>query len=561
MCRCLLIVLTWLLLAAPGHAASVQATLNRDTVQLGETVTLNLRIDDYDGNLPAPDLAVLNKDFSILGTSQNRSLSIVNGQRRAQLTLGVALRPRHVGTLTIPALTLAGMQTAPLALQVDAAAPAAPGQPQGDVFMEAQVEPAQAYVGQQLSYVVRLYYAVDLTGGSLDMPPVSGAQVSRVGDDLNYLAERGGRRYHVLERRFALIPQRAGTLAIPAPPFQGEMVDPRDPDSFFGSTTPVTASAPTVSVQVRAAPANADQSAWLPARALALTLKGWPADGTRVRVGQPINLTMSLQATGLPFEALPALSLPAIDGATVYPDKPDTGTDNDGHWLVGHRTQAFAVVPTRAGTLTLPATTLTWWNVETDRREVATLPARRITVLGADGAAPAPLAPAGAASTGAPPPATVPGAPEGVASWWRVAALGSLGLWLASLLAWWWRRRRIAAPAPAAKRDTARSLRLAFLAAARGDDASVQERSLLAWARAERPALRHLGDLSSALADPAQRAAIARLQQRRYAGATTAGGDALAAAFKRGFAWRDADATADPAELPPLYPFDLHRDA
>ena len=74
-------------------------------------------------------------------------------------------------------------------------------------------------------------------------------------------------------------------------------------------------------------------------------MDGWPGATEQVRVGQPLNLTMTLQATGLPFEALPALSLPPIDGAKAYPDKPVTGTRQDGPWLVGRRQQAFAIVP------------------------------------------------------------------------------------------------------------------------------------------------------------------------------------------------------------------------
>lgn len=562
--RHLLALLLWLLIPALGHAASVQATLNRNTVQLGETVTLNLRINDYDGNLPVPDFSALNQDFSILGTSQNRSLSIINGRRTSELTLGVALRPRHTGTLQIPALTLAGMQTAPLQLQVDPVDPNAASAAHGDVFMETEVEPGHAYVGQQLSYVVRLYYAVNISDGALDTPQIDGMQVSRVGDDLNYTAERGGQTYHVLERRFALIPERAGRIAIPPLGFQGEMADPRDPNSFFGSSTPVSASAPGASVEVQVAPADWGKTAWLPARQLTLTLNGWPGPHDPVRVGQPLNLSMKLQATGLPFEVLPALSLPSIDGVTVYPDKPVTDTGNDGRWLTGHREQAFAVVPTREGTLSLPATTLKWWNVQANKMEVAQIPARSVNVLPAVGAASAPAMhpPATASSIGAPPVATFARlTAAGAAPWWRWIALGSLGLWLLSVLGWLlWRRHRTAAPAaaPVSTAHSAKSLRLAFLAAARGSDTAAQVRSLLAWARAERPSLQHLGDLSAALADEAQRGAIAHLQQRRYGATATSGDDDLATAFKRGFGWRTSGPMQADPDLPPLYPFNLH---
>ncbi|GGY27704.1 hypothetical protein GCM10008098_20990 [Rhodanobacter panaciterrae] len=550
-------LLALLLVPALARATEVQATLDRSNVQLGETVTLNLRVENASGGIGMPDLDALNQDFSILGTSQNNSLSVVNGSASSALTIGVALRPKHVGTLQIPALNVGGGQTQPLQLQVSAPDPNAAAAANKNVFMEAQVEPAHGYVGQQLSYVVRLFYATSISRGALNAPSLDGVEVSQLGDDLNYDAERGGRSYHVLERRYALIPQHAGHLEIPAASFQGEAIDPNDPNSFFGSSTPISASAPAVSLDVQAAPADW-KSAWLPARQLSLSLDGWPGAQEPVRVGQPLNLTMNLQATGLPFETLPVLSLPPLDGAKAYPDKPVTGTRQDGQWLVGRRQQSFAIVPERAGTLTIPATTLQWWNVLTDRMEVAQIPAHSVTVLPAVGTtAIQPSIPAEASSSGASVVATAaaPTTP------WRWIALGSFGLWLCSVLAWWlWRRRRApTTTAPTAARTSSRQCQLVFLAAARGNDPAAQAHALLAWARAERPAIQHLGELAAALDDASQRAAIAGLQQRQYAGAPMTGdGAKLAEAFKRGFVWRVADAGDDDTGLPPLYPFKLH---
>ena len=551
------ILVLCLLLPLLARAVDVQATLDRNSMQLGETVTLNLHVAGGSGNVAMPDLSPLQQDFDILGRSQSSSLSIVNGKRSSELVIGVVLRPKHAGTLTIPPLTVAGAQTAPLALEVDPPNPAAAAAMHRNVFMEAEVTPQRGWVGQQLSYVVRLYYRGNISSGSLDTPQIDGVQLSQVGGDLRYDAVRGGSQYHVIERRYALVPQHAGTLAIPALGFQGEALDPNDPDSFFGAGTPVSANAPALTVQVQAAPADWGKSAWLPARALSLTLSGWPDAGTPVRAGQPINLTMKLSATGLPFEALPALSLPALQGATVYPDQPATATANDGPWLVGSRQRAFAVVPEQAGTLTLPATTLRWFDVATGQEQTAEIPAHSVNVLPAAGAAGTPpmaAAPTAAASTATH--GATPGPP------WRAIALASLLLWLLSALAWWlWRRRVPRAPAAAvhgAATDSTRHLRQAFLAAARGSDASAQLRSLLAWAQAERPAIQHPGALHAALADEAQRRALAELQRRCYGAATStmAAGDDLAAAFKHGFAWRAADKADDDA-LPPLYPFKL----
>ncbi|WP_049624056.1 BatD family protein, partial [Frateuria defendens] len=385
-----------LLLCLPclGRAAGVRAALDRDHVQLGETVTLNLQVDGS-GLLAVPDLTPLDRDFAVLGTSSNTSVSIVNGRRSATVTIGIALRPKRSGALEVPALDLAGSRTAPLRLAVAPASPAGGAAAGRPVFLEAEAQPARASVGQQLVYTVRLYVAASLASGALDDPQLPGTDVRRLGNDIDYDTEREGRHYRVIERRYALIPQHPGTLRIPPLAFQGELVDPGDPDTFFGMGSPVSAATPETSVAVQPIPPSWGKSAWLPARALALMLEGVPADG-QVRAGQPLELVMTEQATGLAYEVLPALSLPTLDGATVYPDKPVTGTRLDGTWLVGRRQQAFTVVPDRPGRLSLPAITLQWWNVQTGRAETASLPARTLTVLPAAGATPP--APAASAS-------------------------------------------------------------------------------------------------------------------------------------------------------------------
>lgn len=554
-----------LLLPALAAATTVTATLDRSQVQLGDTVTLNLHVHGASGFGGMPDLTPLASDFDVLGQSQSSNLSIVNGRGSAELVIGVVLRPRRVGTLTIPALTVAGAQTAPLQLAVTPpSAASAAATPDRNVFMQATVTPPGGYVGQQLSYVVRLYYRGDLSRGTIDTPQVDGVALDQVGKDLRYDETRGGRTWHVIERDYALVPQRAGTLTIPALGFQGEALDPNDPDSFFGLGTTVTASTSALSVPVQAAPADWGKTAWLPARALTLTLDGWPTAGTPVRVGQPINLVMHLSAIGLPTAALPSLSLPAVTGAQVYPDQPKTSTASDGPWLAGSRQRAFALVPERAGTLTIPATTVRWFDVTSGKAKMAEIPAHTLTVLPAAGGASA--SPPGMPAAGATPKPAAPVAttPAPVRTFpWRWIAVASVALWLLSILAWWWQRRRRALlpmPTPArvapALAPDAAALRRAFDAAVHSGDAGQQLRSLLAWAHAERPAIRQPGELAAALANDAQRRALAALQQRCYGTGGDTGATDLAKAFAHGFAWRRDTLPPDDG-LPPLYPFEL----
>ncbi|RDS82949.1 protein BatD [Dyella monticola] len=571
------LVLLCLLVSWNAFATSVQATLDRNDVRLGETVTLNLRIDG-DANVNTPNLSALDSDFEVLGTSTNSTLNIVNGQQSSELIIGVALRPKHTGDLQIPSLTVAGNPTQPLTLHVDPPDASAAANAGKEVFVDVTANPNHVYVGQQLLYTVRLFFDVNLNSGNLADPQASGVDLRKLGNDVDYESVRNGRRYHVIERRYALIPQRAGPLTIPSIEFQGEATDPtspNDPGGFFnpgglfGNTTPVTADSPPVNIDVQAPPPAWGKTTWLPARSLTLSLEGVPSDN-KLTVGQPLNLRMVVEATGLSGDALPELSLPTIDGATVYPDQSNTTTHDDGQWLTGHRERSFAIFPQRTGTLTLPQITLTWFDVQTGQKRVATLPAHSFNVVAAGGA------PAATSSSTQPAAMSSPTAASSVASSlaaspaatapsmvWRWVALGSIALWLISMVLFgglYWRRRSSTLASAHKKTDdstdSARAQRQAFTDAARGSDLAVQARRLLAWARAERPALRNLGEVAEALASEEQRAAIALLQREQYASVSAQKRIDLAALFAKGFAWRTDDVQAD-SPLPPLYPFKL----
>lgn len=541
-------------LLAVAQSAPPMASLDRTRVGVGETVTLNIEVGE-DATDP-PDLAPLSADFIMLGTSTNHSLSIVNGRREARTIFGIALRPRHEGRLTVPALNVGSQRTQPVTVDVEASSDNSPAAADRPVLLEGKVDPTHAYVGQQIDYTLRLYFAVNLADGQLGDPSAEGAEIRRVGQDANYQTERGGRRFNVVERHYAMFPQHAGTLDIQPPTFQGTAVDPTDAGSFFGAGSPVNATADRIRVDVRARPSSAGDNAWIPARELHLALEGLPADG-KARVGQPITLTMRLDAVGMPFEALPALSLPTIDGADVYPDKAVTGGGASGPWITGRRQQGFAVVPTRSGTLHIPETTLHWWNVATDKAEVATVPAHDIQVAAGTGALARPSSTATATAPGAvaapagTPPSPAAGPP------WRWLFAGAIALWLLTLVAWFVfsRRRSVSPPMPPPTREPLREkpARDAFLVAAASGDAAAADHRLLAWARVSRPALRSTGALAAALKPGAQRDAIDRLQQARFAAAPL-DGKGLAMAFGKGFDWLPPPGAARNDGLPPLYP-------
>lgn len=539
-----------------GPGRGLHAFFDRDHVALGDTVTLN--IEGPDVLSASPDLSPLQSDFDVLGTSSSSTVQIVNGASQATAQLGIALRPRHAGTLSVPSLQIGSERTQPLTLHVTPAPTGAQGGPGDPAFLEASVDSPAPYVGQQDVYTLKLFYAGSLTGGQLEDPQADGAQLTHLNGDTRYQATRNGQTYQVVERHYALIPERSGRIVVRGPTFMGQMLSGRDPfNSFLDDGKPVQARADDITLDVRAAPAGAG-TPWLPAQSVQLKLGGLPEDG-RVKLGEPLSLTLSVAAVGLPAESLPEPQLPSLDGARVYPDKTRDSTRDDGRWLHGTRTRTFAIVPNRAGQLTIPAITLNWWDVAQDRAEQARIPAHTLTVAGAAGGYAAPAPPVAARADHA-----VPATP-GHEAVWRAIAIASLALWAIALtgLAWWrlYRRRRPGIGGPQGSSpvpDNARSLHRRAMQAAREGDVAGCEHALLEWARTQRPHLKSLGELQALLDDDAQRMALEQLQRVRWKG-----GDAQAAcaavmqALANGFIWSEMRAARKPESgLPPLYPKD-----
>ncbi|MDX1380682.1 MAG: BatD family protein, partial [Xanthomonadales bacterium] len=374
-----------LMAAMNARAGDVVAELSRDQAVVGETLTLVLSTNDPRQSLET-DLSLLEDDWLVLDRRSESQMSIVNGRQTATVRLLLTLEPRRAGDLEIPALTFPGGETTePLAVRVTPPPEGAAGEPQ-PVFVEVELNPAEGphYVHAQLGLTVRVLYQQNLTEAAIEPPEPDQATV-RLLDEVPFQAERDGVRYRVLERRYAVFPERSGTLTIPPMQLSGRLVErPRDrlwQPAVRGRRITVASEPLTVEVMPRPDAFPADR--FLPARSLELTGQVSGVDG--LRVGEPVTRTVMVDATGLEEHMLIPPDWPEVDGARIYPDQPQGITRDDGQWVLGHREYRYAVVPEVPGELVLPALELHWWDTVNDRLQVATLPEQRITV------APSPL--------------------------------------------------------------------------------------------------------------------------------------------------------------------------
>ncbi|HTL13739.1 MAG TPA: BatD family protein [Thermomonas sp.] len=518
-------------------AAQTRAWLDRAQITYGETATLNIETDQAVEEI---DYAPLRARFDVAGQTVRRSYRQVGGRNVRHSLFAVGLRPRGPGVMTVPALRVGNATTAPQRLTVLPPA-VRPASGDADVFVETSADTRQPYVQQAVGVVVRLNYAVPLLSGQLDLDPPANASLQRVGEDITYQRELGGRRYNVVERHYLLLPERSGPLLLPGARFNGLAAGGFFDRLFDDGREELSAAAPPVRLQVRPIPADAVQP-WLPLRDLRLRYLRAP---TAARVGEAATVEIELVADGASAAQLPPLALPAVDGVQVFADPPESDeqvVDGRPRTVLRRR---FALVPLRAGEVAVPGPRIAWWDADAGQARTATLPPLRLTV--------APGAAAASAAADPPGPEADPDAadanpgsarrrPRQAFAWAAAALLLALAGWLA------WRRARGSRPAGETRAprapDLAAALRQGDLAAIAG----------ALCAAAGLPG-EDLDALRARLGDDAQRDAVAGLQAARWGSGDPA--PALAAlrrAFARGPRWRAAGSRPAADVLPPLYP-------
>ena len=374
-------LLTVIWLPAQAQTQSQQLTVEPDRTRLyeGEVLTLTVKgsmeIDinlgnlfDFDmSNLPKPDIEKVEPDFEILAQNQQYSIRTVNNQMVGEITWTYQLAPKTTGKLTIPALTFKGAVSEPVTVEVVDGSPPDQAAPGRDSFIELSADKDEVYVQEQLILTVRLFFRGNLIRGELSEPTHPHVIIESLGRQQEFSRYRNGVRYRVVERRYALFPQRAGTLNLPPVRFEGQARD------ASGSLRFLRDSEELFEVPVKDVPPQFSGKTWLPATGVALEESGLPPS-LEVATGENITREIRLTAAGLPAEALPPLPDAVPDGLRSYPEEPERQTETTPAGLTSSLNQSVALVPVEAGQMTLPAIRIHWWDTEADRERVAVIP-------------------------------------------------------------------------------------------------------------------------------------------------------------------------------------------
>lgn len=411
-------------LCAAVAVAAPTIEMESDVRRVGLDDTFQVQISVSEAPEGAELVLPQPKDAQVLGRSESTALSVGTG-RTLQMTRSYTLtmKPLRVGKLTIPPAVLKSptgtIKTESISLDVVAGrlAPAAPrAQPRGfpdpfqmfggfgrqndpfeqqpigpnDVFLRATVDKTDVYPGEQITYTVSVYAAVEVTSvDGMKAPRLDGFTTADLKTPSPITSEPQvfrGRQYQVyLLRSRALFALRPGTYTIA--PTELDIAA----GGFFGGQKLSRTSNP-LTLNVRQLPKGEDSTLvgkWTMSRTIA---------SHQVAVGEPTQVTVKVEGQGNSLNIkVPPLNAPAP--LKVYEAGAKDASTVRGSVLTSTRTAEYTVVPQQTGSFALPALRLAYFNPESGSWESTAVPAEQLTVVPAASAAPvAPSAVGGVAA-------------------------------------------------------------------------------------------------------------------------------------------------------------------
>lgn len=393
---CLLIVgmVTGVSALADQAEVEVAVRIDRDTIGLDEQATLEIEVSGSVRNLPEPRLPSL-PTFEVYSQGQSSNISIINGKMSSSVTYRYLLLPRKPGSFPIEQVAVVyknkrfvgnrvelaildkGIATTPH-LQQSAADPKGGSK---DYFLQAVVDKKNPYVNEQVTLTLKFYVAVQYYGSpELTEPTTIGFWTEVVGNKSPYWQNVSGRRYRVIERKYALFPTQTGELTIGRSTIRTTVAARKRSGGtrrdvfadFFGRGTDVSTSSRPIKIDVRPLPREgrpADFSGTIGRFTISAT-----ADKTEVEINQPVTVTFRLKGTGN-IKSASEPNLPELEDFRVYRASSNENITVVEDKIGGTKTYEEVFIPRRVGTLDIPAIQFSYFDPGKEKyRQVTSKP-------------------------------------------------------------------------------------------------------------------------------------------------------------------------------------------
>ena len=395
------LLLLWLVVA-PAHAANFTASLDNDTLTLGQSTTLSLT---FEGGSPQntpglPDIPGL--QISYVGPSSQ--FSFINGQTSSTVTHHFTITPVRTGVFVIPALTadVGGVRLTSQPLPLRVVQPSAASTPQINsgsqiAFMKLTLPDTRLYVGEVTTANLEIFLRDDVQNyGNIQFTgtPADGFVLGKNSSGQRYRTQIGSRGYTVIPIAVALTVTKTGNVSLG--PFTASMIvvlpsPNQGGDAFFnqffnqGQQRAVTLA--TDQINVESSPLPAGNSPPNFNGAIGQYTMAVTAGPTNVAVGDPITVRIQISGRG----DLGSLTLPvqtAWHDFTIYPPTARVET-SDPLGLQGTKTFEEIVAPQNTDVHELPAFDFSYFDPDTGSYRTLTEPAVSLAVRSA-GSTPVP---------------------------------------------------------------------------------------------------------------------------------------------------------------------------
>jgi BatD DUF11 like domain len=349
-------------------AATLTATLDRDTITLGENAILSLTFEGA-----APDnvqMPPINSNLQVSEAGTSSQFKFINGQSSSSVIHNFRLTPRQAGDYTIPALTVdvsgEKLSSQPITLRVlKPTAPSATAVNSGTelAFLKLVLPRKEVYVGESFTAQLQLHLLNRVQGvGQIQLTafPADGFTIGKMIEGQRRQVQIGNGVYTVIPIEVALKAIKAGPQTIGPVTFgmvvelpsSGRQRDAFDPFGFFSHGEQRQLSV--------ASGAETVQSLMLPKESVPPDFNGaigrftmsMTAGPTNLSAGDPITVRVQISGRGS-LDSLALPDQPAWHDFKVYPPTAKLET-TDQLGLQGTKTFEQIVTPQNADIKALP---------------------------------------------------------------------------------------------------------------------------------------------------------------------------------------------------------------
>lgn len=423
----ILIFLSLFISSSAFAEVSIETSVSRSQLAVGEELTLEIIIANADGSISQPKLPSID-GFSSYSQGHSQEISIINGRSSSQSIYSYVLIANAAGKKTIGPfeIQIGGkiFKVAPVEVEVTSGSPsqgfsqssriaqgpvvappprAMPGDgiSNQDIFVKAWLDKDEAYVNEPVTLTYTIYTRLSATYKGFEKEPVTtGFWVEDFPPDKTIKRTEqifNGSRYVVADiRKMALFPTQPGIFTVD-PGTVGTTVEVRNEDNFdsffssniFGRRTSYPPSSFFSQILTKVIPT---EKVTVTAKALPET--GKPAnfsgavgdyriessiDKREIDVGTPITYKVRILGEGN-INTLQTPSLPKMENFKIYDSSSSVNISKNRLIVEGEKVTETVLVPKKPGTFTIPELEFSYFDYKAKKYRTIKAPSHDLNV-------------------------------------------------------------------------------------------------------------------------------------------------------------------------------------